>query len=333
MVNLYDEKRLERLIRFQSDRAWDLEKSLPWDLTIDLNKPLVPLDENALFFPGAGKEERLVISQMMGLIIAACICEMEECLLRLRKQCWTDIHHRHPVSPEFIELGELFFEEEKKHSSAFRRYIEKFAETMGIELKTLMDVLPIVQGSLSEKILERNIKAGGMSFWWLVATVEQEFLSMHYAMEPHHEVLEPLYYDIHLKHFEEEARHASFPYLMLELLNDRTSLGLRDRLHKKGDLLFAQLLLAGWSAHALQKTKLVRDLRGTHPFFDALAAAFPHIEKLPPGRVLWEFFTRAPYVSSLTNPNSHKKIQRFAETTGSLALPFPQLSTNKLVRW
>ena len=69
------------------------------------------MDENALLFPGASKEQRLAISQAMGMIIGACIYEMEESLIRLRKECWEDYHRDMPVSPEFEELGDQFFGE------------------------------------------------------------------------------------------------------------------------------------------------------------------------------------------------------------------------------
>ena len=80
-----------------------------WEKKIDLTRPLIALDEHAFLFPGASKEQRLVISQMMGLIIARCVTEMEECLVRLRPLCWEKLKRKFPVSPEFNELGDQFF--------------------------------------------------------------------------------------------------------------------------------------------------------------------------------------------------------------------------------
>ena len=60
---------------------------------IDLNKPLVALDDKVSFFR-AEPEQWLAISQIMGLIIATSISEMEECL----SGCATAAGHRSTTS-------------------------------------------------------------------------------------------------------------------------------------------------------------------------------------------------------------------------------------------
>lgn len=331
-ISQYDEQSIARLASLQRERAWDLEKSIAWETRIDLNKPLVPLDEDAILFPGASREERLAISQMMGLIIASSIFELEECLIHLKHECWDKIHRRFPVSPEFTDLGELFFIEERKHSTVFRRYVDKFAEEAGIDPAALRAILPQVRKSKTEFLIKQDLKSGGQSFWWIVAIVEQEFLLIYHALRPFRSVLEPLYFSIHEKHFEEEARHSPFPYLMLDLMKERSSVplhGLRNRV----SLVVAQLLQAAWAVSSLQKIRQINKMKKIHPLFDAFSNALPLLDRLPKGLVLWRLLTNAPYVSSLLNPSAHHKILRFASQSGALTIPFPEYENKKLVNY
>ena len=329
-LSLYDEKGLARQIKVQEAHHWDLETSIPWNVGLDLQKPLVPIDSKALLFPGASDEQRLAISQMMGLMIAQSICEMEECLLRLRLQGWDQIARRFPVNPEFIALGDLFFEEESKHSKSFRRYLEKYALALGVEPAVFDDILPRIEGTKTESMLRLNLHRGGQAFWWIVASVEQEFLRLFKALEPQGNELDPLYYTLHEKHYEEELRHASFPYLILELLMTRDQ-RLASGVHRRLDLAFAQLLKTVWTVHSLGRFKKVRQFRNAHPFFDVLSRALPLLERQPPHRILWSLLTSTPYVSSLVNPRSHRKIVRVAERSGAFILPFPEYRPDKWV--
>lgn len=320
--NLYDEGALAKLTELQRDKAWDLEASIDWNTGIDFNKPLVSLDDNALFFPGASCEQRTAISQMMGLIIATCICEMEECLIRFKKISWIDIINRYPVSPEFFELGEQFFEEEVKHSTAFRRYLHLFSQGLGVDPEDLRKTLPLVEKTKTEWILKKNIERGGLAFWWVVAQVEQEFLLLYHSMAPHKKDLEPLYFTLHQKHFEEEARHAPFPYLMLNLLSTRVKHPFQI-LHTKIDLALSQGLQLFWAGHSLHRTRAIKKIADKAPLFKIIAEVLPLLEKQPPWKVFWSFLTSAPYVSPLVNPKYHLQISRFSKSLGAWSLPFP----------
>ena len=334
LLSLYDEQALNHQKKLQSDHAWDLETSIDWTHPIDISKPLVALDENALFFPGISEEQRVVVSQAMGLVIVVCICEMEDCLLRFKKECWGDIYEKYPVSPEFIELGELFFEEESKHTTAFHRYLSKFSKALNVDLVTLREILPTIQGTKTEYILKRNIHRGGQSFWWVVATVEQEFLHLYKCLHPFQNNLEPLYFELHKKHFEEEARHSSFPYLMLELLRSRSDfrfLPIKKWIQNKADGMFAQLLTSAWAISSLRRMKQLKHLRQVHPFFSILYGVYPHLEKQPVSRTLWRIFTSVPYVSSLINPFNHGKVINYAKGRGAFFAPFPQPAPETLV--
>lgn len=329
IVNLYNEDKLDRLRKRQVSHGYDIEEVIPMTSKIDLSKPFVPLDEEALFFPGASAEQRLAISQAMGLVICVSTYEMEECLIRLRYECWDSIYRAYPVSPEFIELGERFFEEEKKHSETFKRFVNLYAQQAGLEVDDLLGLLPCVEGTKSELFLKRNMQNHGQCFWWIVAGVEQQFLSIYHAIHPFADKLDPLYHCIHRKHFEEEALHASFPYLMLELLNERNKSFL-SRMRSKFDLATSQALQLGWSISSLNRFKKVKDLAHKHPFYETLASCIPLFEKLPPHVTFWKIMTQAPYVSGLVNPTSSRHMLRYANRRGTFVLPFPLVEPIRL---
>ena len=329
---LYNEESLGKLASQQRKHAWDLEKGSTWGRGIDFTKPLVALDRDALLFPGASREQRLAISQMMGLVIAAAIFEMEECLIRMRREAWESLRDRMPVGPEFSDLGELFFQEELKHSTAFKRYTEMYAHGLGLELKELLAVLPALENTRTEKLLRVDSKIHGHTFWWIVANVEQEFLRIYHSLRPFKDQLDPLYFEIHQRHFEEEARHAPFPYLVLELMADRNSQPFRF-LHRRTDMAAAQVLQALWTLSSLRRLKGIKKLKGVHPFFDTLISAFPILESMPAPQVVWKLLTTTPYVSSLFNLNSQGKIIEEAQALGAVVLPFPDHDPKPLVKY
>lgn len=329
---LYDEESLGKLARLQRQHAWDLEKEIDWNRGIDLRKPLVALDQDALLFPGASSEQRLAISQMMGLVIAAAIFEMEECLIRLRRESWETLRDRMPVGPEFTDLGELFFQEEIKHSTAFKRYTGRYAQALGVELPELLAVLPSLENTRTEKLLRVDCKTSGKTFWWIVANVEQEFLRIYHSLRPFKAQLDPLYFEIHQRHFEEEARHAPFPYLVLDLLAERSPQPFR-AIHRRADVAAAQVLQTLWTLSSLRRLKGVKKFAGKHPFFDTLISAFPILESMPAPQVVWKLLTTTPYVSTLVNLNSHTKVTEAAQAQGALVLPFPEHDPKPLVKY
>lgn len=320
--NLYQEDKLARLLQRQIDKAWDIEDVIPMTTQIDLNKYFTALDRDALLFPGSSAEQRLVISQMMGLIICASTYEMEECLMRLHESCWVNIYKKFPVNPEFKALGEQFFEEEKKHSQTFRRFVTLFCQQSGIDEEDLKMLLPTIKDTRSEKLLKLNMDLNGQCFWWIVASVEQQFLSVFNDLRPHKKVLDPCYYRIHEKHFEEEALHSPFPHLMLELLSERVP-GFLSKFSRKFDLAISQVLQGGWVLSSLNRVNQVKKLSHRHPFFEVLNSCLTYSDKIPLPQLLWKMFVRAPYVSNLVNPRSSKYLVRFAEKQGAWVLPFP----------
>ncbi|TPW17933.1 MAG: hypothetical protein FD126_3546, partial [Elusimicrobia bacterium] len=83
-----DELALARILERQKRLSWDFEKSIPWDRGVDLTRYFVPLDHDTLFFPEASHEQRLVLSQYLGLVIAQTFGEMETALVQAKDLVW-----------------------------------------------------------------------------------------------------------------------------------------------------------------------------------------------------------------------------------------------------
>ncbi len=327
-LSLFNDEDLQKQLDLQKRLAWDLEKDIPWG-PIDLTKPLVPLDDDALMFPGASAEQRLAISQMMGLVMASAICEMEESLMRLKSKCWDKLMEENPINPEFLALGEQFFIEEEKHAASFRRFIRDFCRDMGLDPEELRSILPLVEQTKTEWFLEQNLKTGGIAFWWIIAEVEQEFLYLYHAMRPFASKLEPLHFTIHKKHFEEEVRHLSFPHLFLKHLSDRQEGGMIAAL-RKVDLVFAQSLKLTWTAATVQKLTKVEKKRDVHPFYRTLADTIPMLKEQNIFEISWNLLVKTPYISSFMNHRYHTKFSHIIEDLGVWTLPFPRPLPAKL---
>lgn len=332
MVNSTDPTKFEllsRQIKLQQRMAWDLETGIPWQLGIDTGKYFLPLDDANIAFPGASAEQRLALSQFMGLVVNSTISEMEDALPKLKATAWSNVLREYPVNPEMIELGEIFFDEEAKHARAFGRYLETFCHATGVDRKDLDDLLPKAFGSYFQKAVTANALAGGHAFWWVVASVEEVSIAIYEQIYRHRAHIDPLYYDLHRRHLEEEARHANYAFLMLNVINRRPQ-SMRRLLHKKFDFLLSQLVGAPWVITELQKFLQVKHLKGVHPFFDVLASCIPLYEALSKRELVQRLFVAAPYVSWLLNPSWRTEHNAMARRHGAFVPSFPLVESSKI---
>lgn len=319
---VFNEEAVLKQLNLQKSLAWDIDKDILWG-PIDLTKFLVPLDDEALFFPEATYEQRLAISQMMGLVMASAICEMEDSLMRLRPKCWEELIQEHPVNPEFKALGDQFFLEEEKHAASFRRFILRFCQDMGLDPDELRSVLPLVEQTKTEWFLEKHLSSGGAAFWWIIAEVEQEFLYLYHSMRPFAKQLEPLHFQIHKRHFEEEVRHLSFPHLFLKLISERQEGGIMAAL-RKTDLVFAQGLKVTWTAATLKRLMKIEEKKNQHEFYRTLASVLPMMKQQNLLELSWKLLVKTPYISSFMNHRYHNKFSHIIEELGVWSLPFPK---------
>lgn len=314
---------LRAQIRSQRTHRWDIDRDINWQLEIDPQRHLLPLDQDAIAFPGASAEQRLALSQYVGLLLNATVGEMEDAILKLRDSAWERFLRERPVNPEMLELGDLFFEEETKHAATFGRYVDKFCRTMGIDRGDLDRLLPKVVGSRLLKSTMTNAKRGGFAFWWMVAAVEEVSVEFFRHLRAHERAIDPLYFSIHRRHLEEEARHRNYAFLMLELVH-RQPTGLVEKLRRKTDSLRAQALTTTWVLGELTRFYEVKSLANKHPFFATLATCLPLLKEVSWPDLIHRLFVSSPFVSLILNPRHHRLARKAAEKLGVWSFPFPR---------
>lgn len=317
MPKLYDEKKLLNYLKKQKKHAWNLDVDFHWNSEIDLSKEFVPLPDDFILSPFINDEQKLLVSQLIGLMINSSICELEGALERSKKQCWIDIINQYPVSPEFEQLGENFFIEEKKHADAFELFLEKFASQTNVSVDELKSILPTLNESKIEKLFRMNSYLGGKALWMVVAAVEEESIEVYKQIRPHKHGIDPLYFELHQKHFEEETRHASFAFLMLELLEERTSTPIK-ALSRQLDFIMSEVLQVSWILGELMKVVHLKKLKDRHPFYQGLSELVPIIQQFTFTDVLKSLFHDAPFISLILRPGLNKHLSQFLDEQRSL---------------
>lgn len=315
----FDVETLKRQIDLQKRHGWDLEKAFPWEKGIDLSKAFVPLDSQNIAFPGANQEQRLALSQFIGLMVNETISEMENSLPRLKHHAWERTLKSFPVNPEMEALGELFFEEEDKHAKSFTRYLDMMAHELNVERKDLARLLPKAFGSFFQKSVIWNAEIGGHAFWWVVAAVEEISIEVFKAIHKNRTEVDPLYYELHKRHAEEEIRHENYAFLMLDLVNQRPT-SMRGYFLKKLDVVLSEIVAGPWVLTELTKFFNVKQFKGVHPFFDTLNSCIPLLEAMPKKDLIKSLIFTSPYVSWLAHPGYRKKHRDMLGQHNSLSL-------------
>lgn len=320
----FNDVALGRQVKLQKERAWDMDLDLDWSRGVDLTRGLLPVDLASLGLEGASAEEVLAVSQFLGLIVNNTISEMECVLDRLKDCAWADQLKAYSVNPEMWDLGELFFVEERKHSQIFQRYLSCFCEKVGVAPAEMRDLLPQAFGARFADAIMANAKAGGIAFWWVCAAVEEVSIKIWEQMYRHRTGLDPLFLEVHQRHLEEEARHANYAFLMLNLYHARQSQAWIPDLARQTDLLLGEIYMSGWVLAQLARTRKVTGLRRRHPFFDALHGALQKINQEPLWRLIYGFTTRTPYVSLLLNRHNHREREQLASQRRLWRIPWPK---------
>ena len=322
-IDIYDEEKIARLLHVQKVQGIDFMESIDWTTSIDLEKPLLPIDGNALLFPEANEEERLVISQVMGLIVASTISELEDVAISLKGPTWENVLNKYPVNPEIREMGELFYEDERKHSIAFKKYINLFAGKVNVDPEDLRKFLPSSQ-KLAKTIYQMNSFCGGMAIWWLIAAVEEESILIFDQMKKDRAQIDPLYYAVHKAHYEEEIRHKSYASIMLQINHDFAHSPVSQGL-KKIDFLLAEVLNITWTFSQLYKVKELRSLENHHPFFRTISRLQKVLKKRSSFETFDVLFNKAPYTRDMLNLSEHKNIQSMMNRFGALKTPVQRM--------
>lgn len=330
--DIFNEKKLERLLNLQLEKEIDFEKRINWNLGIDITKPFLPLFDALDFLNFKCIEEKLALSQLMGLIVAATISELEIVANTLKIPCFDNIFNKYPVNPEMHALGEQFFKEEKKHAKAFQKYIDTFANTVNIEPKTLKEFLPSTQNSkIIRGLYKLNANAGGMALWWLVAAVEEESILIYKHLNSAKGTCDPLYEEIHRCHFEEEVRHKSYACMMIELVN-QISKKPNTLLLKRIDFLMAETLNISWTFKELLKARKLKNLKNHHPFFFHISNVLERMDSYRPLDLIEIIFNQSPYISSALHMSENSHIKDLLNRHHSIKIPLPTYQKNLIGR-
>ena len=320
--DIFDEQRLARQLEIQKRKSWDFDKDIEWSRGIDLSKFLLPLDNKKSILPNASANETRVISQLMGLVVASTISQLEDVACKLKGPVWENFLNKHPVNPELYSLGEQFFEEEKKHSRTFTRYIDMFANEVNVDPSDLKELLPSTNDSLVEKIYTLNSNLGGMAMWWLISAVEEEAIMFYHLINEVKTDIDPLYYQIHRCHFEEEVRHKSYAEMMLEV-HGQFANGPSSKLFKKIDFIIAEVLNMSWTFKQLIKIKKLKKFKNHHEFFHTLERCLDHINEMSYHQLIYTLFTSTPYVSHTLHLSEHSHVKEMLTRYNSFNLPIP----------
>ena len=322
-IDIYNEALLSRQLEVQSVNGWNIEKDLNWDQGIDLSKFLLPLDEGSILFPNADKSQKRVISQLMGLIIASTISELEKIAYELKGPSWDRFLRKHPISPEFRKLGEHFYEDEQKHSKAFSRYIDKFALELGVEPNDLKQLLPQSNQTIQGQIFKLNSMAGGMAIWWLIAAVEEESILFYKYIKEMKSDIDPLYYQLHKLHFEEEIRHKSYAFMMLKAHEEFSSIP-NKLFSKKLDFIIAEVMNMTWTFNQLFKVRNLKKFKNHHPFFKTLDSLSDILGERNPLEIINCLFKNAPYISTTLHMGEQQHIKQLLDRFGATSIPLPK---------
>ncbi len=292
ILDLGQPERVASLVDLMRRKAWDLDRDFDWEAPIDVARPLLPLAEIDRMFPGLDDADRLTLSQLFGIVVAYVFSDAERFLNATREELRDDFERLFAGHPVLLDLGAQFFDEERKHAEMFRRYIGRWLAARGLDPDAFLAEQPRFADSWQHRVILRDAARGGLAFWWLVLLAEEESPLIYRHLEDAAGEIEPLYLRIHRKHFEEEARHATFAYTAMAYLADRNP-GVGRALRRRTGVVLAQLLQWSFMATGLLRTRQARRRGPSHPWLTAVETAMAKVERLPAGH-LWRVLLREP---------------------------------------
>lgn len=306
MAQLLQTSKLAKMRRTQEVKGWDIDRDLDWGCHTEA-RPLLPLGEDLERSLGLSCSESLALSQLLGLMAINAISEHERAIQYVKEACWSQPLRRRNLGQDYRDLGEQFFADEAKHSRAFARYIERFADRHGVPYLELLEILPSYKDSWVCRFFRWNSKLGGRAVWWLVMLTEEESLQIYRQIRPHKSEIDPLFYQLHKLHFQEEIRHISYAPLMLRKLGEPRCI-LQSWIGRF-DYVFAMAMHFLWIGQQLRRVGRARGLRKQHPFFGSIASVFDKLDALPL-RKRWQIlFFEVPFLSDLFRPARHRAVR------------------------
>ena len=324
VLDVDDPDRMRAVVARMRRNAWDLDRDFAWDAPIDVDKPLLPLAQIDRVFPGLDDDERLVLSQLFGLVVAQMFSDAEQFLNKTREQLWGEFERLFAGYPALLELGTQFFDEERKHAEMFRRYITAWLVARGLDVERFFAEQPRFSESWQHRVILRNAARGGLAFWWIVLLAEEESPLIYRHLEDAPDDIEPLYLQIHRKHFEEEARHATFAYTAMAYLADRLH-GLEGARRRRTDVMLAQTMQISFMAEAIVRRQRNLPDPTIHPWIAVVVRAMTKVGRLPARHLFRVFFREPTLIGPFMNYRFHKNMVEMATTRRLWSLPLPRV--------
>ena len=325
VLNVEDLDRIRTLVGLMRRKAWDLDADFSWEAPIDVTKPLLPLAQIDRMFPRLEVDERLALSQLFGLVVAQIFSDAEQFLNTTRDTLWADFERLFGNHPGLLDLGTQFFDEERKHAEMFRRYITRWLLARGLDPVRFFERQPRFSESWQHRVILRNAARGGLSFWWIVLLAEEESPLIYKYLEEAADDIEPLYLRVHRKHFEEEARHATFAYTAMAYLADRMH-GLAGAVHRRSDIILCQLMQWSFMLQAFAQQRRELETAPDHPWVDTVTRAMAKVQRLPLGHLFRVFFREPTLVGPFFNFRFHENMVEMARTRGLWSFPLPAVT-------
>ncbi len=166
---------------------------------------------------------------------------------------------------------------------------------------------------------------GGLSFWWIVLLAEEESPLIYKYLEESTGDIEPLYLRIHRKHFEEEARHATFAYTAMAYLADHMG-GLERSLHRRSDVIRCQLMQWSFMVQAFARQRREMRTAPAHPWIDTVTRAMAKVQRLPLSHLFRVCFREPTLVGPFFNYRFHQNMVEMAHTRRLWSCPLPAVT-------
>jgi hypothetical protein len=325
ILDVEDGERIARQVSLMRRKAWDLDADFDWQAPIDPQLPLLPLAQIDRLFPGLASDERLALSQLFGIVIANIFSDAEQFLNKTREALWPDFQRLFVGYPELLELGTQFFDEERKHALMFQRYIDRWFAAAGLDPLRFRERQMRFSESWQHRVIHRNAARGGLSFWWIVLLAEEESPLIYKFLEEDAAAIEPLYLRIHRKHFEEEARHATFAYTAMAFLADRMP-AWKKTVHRRSDIMLCQFLQWSFMAQAMRHQRRHMEESPEHPWVRTVGTAMRKVERLPKWHLFRVLFREPTLLSPFMNYRFHRNMVEMVQTRRLWSFPLPRVA-------
>ena len=306
------------MMLLQTAKSWDPEQDLDWS-TLNPQRALLPLSQGLSSALDLSEAEQLALSQLAGLMAAQSISQHEKVLDVVRHDSWSLPAQKFKMDADLCALGEEFFRDEQKHAETFARYVTLFAANQKIPYADLSKILPVFRPqSWLTKLMTLNSILGGRAVWWLVMLTEEESLSIFRILKAHAEKTDPLYFNVHRLHYEEEVRHMSYAPHMLNFLKLAHAKSQFAAFFQKFDFIQTYVLHMIWIISQVLRLRHLKKYQGENPFMQRLKSTYEKSRKIPLHKLLRLMYTELPWFRQLLFPIRHQSIRSELNHSGSL---------------